>query len=128
VNYLTTHQLLFLHWRLIDETGGSHGLQDLALLESAVDRPRATAKGEDLYADLFSKAAALMQSLMLNRPFLEGNERTAIASAALFLLQNDRQLVASNRELEQFTPKIAPREIGMKEIAAWFRKNSKPLA
>ncbi len=78
---LTTHQVLFLHGRLIDTTGGSHGLRDLAFLESAVNRPRATAVGKDLYPALFSKAAALMQSLVLN-----GNKMTAIASAALFLL------------------------------------------
>ena len=128
MNYLTIHQVLFLHGRLIDETGGSHGLRDLALLESAVNRPRATAKGEDLYPDLFSKAAALVQSLVVNHPFLDGNKRTAITSAALFLLQNDQQLVASNRELEQSTLKVARREIGMQDIAAWFRQNSNPLA
>ena len=128
MNYPTTHQLLFLHGRLIDETGGSHGLRDLALLESALNRPRATAEGKDLYPDLFSKAAALMQSLVLDHPFLDGNERTGIASASLFLLQNHRQLVTSSRELERFTLEVAHREIGMEEIAAWFRQNSKPLS
>ena len=128
MNYLTTHQVLFLHGRLIDETGGGHGLRDLALLESAVNRPRATAEGKNLYPNLFSKAAALMQSLVLNHPFLDGNKRTGIASAALFLLQNDRQFLASNRQLERFTLKVARREIGIEDIAAWFRQNSKPLA
>ena len=51
--YLTLPQILFLHARLIDETGGSHGLRDLGLLESASARPQATFGGNDLYPDLF---------------------------------------------------------------------------
>jgi len=59
MNYLTVEQVLFLHARLIEETGGGHGARDIALLESAVTRPQATFDGWDLYPDLFSKAAAL---------------------------------------------------------------------
>jgi hypothetical protein len=60
MNYLTPEQVLFIHSRLVTETGGSHGLRDLALLESAVARPRATFDSKEFYPDLFTKAAALM--------------------------------------------------------------------
>ena len=127
MNYLTTHQVLFLHARLIDELGGCHGVLDVALLEAAVCRPRAPAEGQDLCPDLFSKAAALMRALLLDPPFPDGSEMTAIASAALFLLQNHRQLVATNHHLQRFTQRVARQEIGLEEIATWFRTNSKPL-
>ena len=77
--YLTVPQILFLHSRLIEETGGSQGLRDLGLLESAVARPQTSFSGEDLYPGLFTKAAALMDSLINNRPFLDGNKRTGIS-------------------------------------------------
>ena len=60
MKYLTAEQILFIHARVVAETGGSHGVHDLGLLESAVARPQATFEGKDLYPDLFHKAAALL--------------------------------------------------------------------
>ena len=60
---LTPEQVLFIHSRLVGETGGSHGVRDLGLLESTVARPKATFDGKELYPNLFTKAAALMDSL-----------------------------------------------------------------
>lgn len=82
---------------MIDKTGGSHGVRDLGLLESAVMRPKATFGGEELYSDVFSKAAALMHSLIRNHPFVDGNKRTGIAAAGLFLAQNGVQLTGKKR-------------------------------
>ncbi|MFQ5855792.1 MAG: type II toxin-antitoxin system death-on-curing family toxin [Anaerolineae bacterium] len=126
MNYLTGVQVLFLHARLIEETGGSHGVRDVALLESAVARPRATFGGEDLYPDLFSKAAALMDSLIRNHPFIDGNKRTGIAAAALFLRQNGRRLTATNPELETFTLYVAESGPDISEIAEWLGSHSVP--
>jgi death-on-curing protein len=126
VNYLTTEQILFLHARLIEETGGSHGVRDVALLESAAARPRATFGGRDLYPDLFSKAAALMDSLIRNHPFIDGNKRTGIAAATLFLRQNGRRLTATNPELEAFTLHATTSRLDVSEIATWFQTHSAP--
>jgi death-on-curing protein len=88
MNHLTPEQVLFIHSRLVTETGGSHGLRDLALLESAVARPRATFDSKELYPDLFTKAAALMDSLIKNHHFLDGNKRTGITATGLFFRIN----------------------------------------
>ena len=64
MNYLTPAQVLFIHARLVAETDGATGLRDLGLLESAIARLQATFRGQDLYPDLFHKAAALMESWM----------------------------------------------------------------
>lgn len=121
--YLTPEQILFLHDRLVAETGGSHGVRDLNLLLSAVSRPRASFDDRDLYPDLFSKAAALMDSLTNNHPFVDGNKRTGIAAAALFLQANGYHLQVSNTELEKFTLEVARSQRKIEEIAAWFRMN-----
>jgi death on curing protein len=73
VIYLTAEQVLFIHARLISETGGEHSVRDLGLLLSALACPQATFDEQDLYPDLFSKAAALMESLIGNHGFLDGN-------------------------------------------------------
>ena len=120
MNYLTAEQVLFVHARLVEETGGSHGVRDVALLESAVARPRATFDEVDLDPDLFCKAAALMDSLIRNHPFIDGNKRTGIAAAALFLRQNGRCLTATNSELETFTLYVTESRPDVSEIAAWL--------
>ena len=72
--YLTIPQILFIHARLIDETGGSHGLRDRGALEAASARPQATFDDQELYPDSFSKAAALLDSLINNHPCKRSGE------------------------------------------------------
>ena len=103
MNYLTPEQVLFIHYLIIEETGGSHGIRDIPLLQSAVARPMAVFNDTDLYPDLFTKAAALMHSNIKNHPFVDGNKRTAVTAASIFLLRNSFKITASNKELEQFT-------------------------
>lgn len=123
---LTVAQVLFLHARLIAETGGAHGIRDLSMLESALARPWATFGGQELYPDLFSKAAALLDSLIHNHPWVDGNKRTGIAATALFLRRNGVRLTATNAELETFTVHVAETRPGIAEIAAWLRAHSVP--
>jgi len=124
MNPLTPEQVLFIHYRLIEETGGRHGVRDLKLLLSALARPGATFDGSDLHSDLFTKAAALMHGLIKNHPFIDGNKRTAITAASLFLLQKGYRLETSNDELHRFTLKVASENIAIDEIARWFRNYS----
>lgn len=123
MNYLTPEQVLFIHYRLIEETGGSHGLRDIGLLQSEIARPMAVFGGDELYPDIFTKAAALMHSLIKNHPFIDGNKRTAITSSSIFLLRNGFQITASNKELEQFTLEAASTKIEIEKIAKWFKKH-----
>ncbi|MEN8264957.1 MAG: type II toxin-antitoxin system death-on-curing family toxin [Nitrospirota bacterium] len=123
MKYLSAVQVLFIHSRLIDRTGGLHGVRDTGLLQSAVERPKATFEGKDLYKDVFHKAAALMESLTNNHPFIDGNKRTAITSSALFLQSNGYFLSTSQKKLEKFALKIATNKASFKDAAEWFRKN-----
>ena len=82
--YLSVEQVLFLHDRLIEETGGEHGVRDLGGLESALARPHAAFGTTEFYPDVFTKAAVLMDGLTRNHAFTDGNKRISISSAALF--------------------------------------------
>lgn len=124
MKYLTPEQVLFIHSRLIDETGGLHGIRDLGLLQSAASRPRTTFGGRELYPDVFHKAAALMESLIKNHPFIDGNKRTAITSAGIFLEINGNFLETSQKELERFTLTIATERVSIQDSAEWFKKYS----
>ena len=124
MKYLTAEQILFLHARLMEETGGSHGVRDVGLLASAVARPEVTSDRVDLHPDLFSKAAALMDLLVRNHPFVDGNKRTGIAVAALFLCQNGHFLTATNAELESFTLCVAESGPSLARISAWLQAHS----
>lgn len=126
IRYLTPEQVLFLHSRLIQATGGAHGVRDLSMLLSAVARPQATFDGEALYPDLFARAAALLDSLIRNHPFVDGNKRTAITAAGLFLLNNNYRLTVSQEEMVRFTLACAQSQVELQDIAAWLRQNSLP--
>ena len=118
MKYLLPEQVLFIHSRLVDTIGGSHGILDIGLLQSAVSRPKATFEGKDV----FRKAAALLESLARNHPFVDGNKRTAITSAAIFLGMNGHRLDTTQKEFEKFTLSVAVGRVQFDDIAAWFRK------
>lgn len=122
--YLSAAQVLFIHARLVAETGGTPGIRDLGLLAAAVARPQATFDGDDLYPDRFSKAAALMDSLVRNHPFVDGNKRVGITAAALLLLLNGRRLTADNANLEQFTLLVAQSQLILSQMTTWFQTYS----
>lgn len=127
MSYLTPEQILFIHYRLIEETGGRHGIRDVGLLQSAVARPATTFDKNDLYPEVFSKAASLLHSIIKNHPFVDGNKRTAITAASIFLIRNGCAVTASNKELERFTIKVASNNVQLQEIAKWFKKHSKKV-
>jgi death on curing protein len=130
VIYLTPAQLLFIHARLLAETGGAAGIREVGLVAAAAARPQATFDSADLYPDLYHKAAALMDSLIRSHPFVDGNDRplrsarTGITAAGLFLRLNGRQLIASNDELEAFTMAVARGEVALDALAAWLERYS----
>lgn len=124
MKYLTAEQVLFLHDRLIEETGGEHGVRDLGLLESALARPKAGFGQTEFFPDLMRKTAVLLDSLVRNHPFIDGNKRAGIAVATLFLRLNGYQLTASNEELETFTLNVTTQKPELEDIAEWFSRRS----
>ena len=124
MKYLYPKQVLYLHDQIIQRSGGLGGLRDVNLLESAVYRPQITFGGRDLYPDLFSKAAVLGHSLILNHAFVDGNKRTGFEAMRLLLRINGSDLRASLETKYDFVLKIATKKITEQQIADWLRHKS----
>lgn len=124
IQYLSAEQILFIHARLIEETGGESGIHDLGLLRSAVSRPQATFDQQELHPDIFFKAAALLESLVNNHPFVDGNKRTGITSTVLFLKANGYQFSAPVEDLAAFTLSIAQGAETLESMAIWLKSNT----
>lgn len=123
--YLSPDQVLELHRVQIRRFGGGTGLRDRGALEAAMARPQMTFGGEDLSPDVEAKAAALMHSLAMNHPFVDGNKRVGAAAAEFFLNRNDVDLTAGDDELVEITLAVARGEVGAEALAIWLRQRSR---
>ena len=96
---LTVNDVMLLHEKIIDKTGGMRGMRDVGLLELAVNSPFVSFDGEDLYKTLEEKAKQLCNSLIRNHPFLDGNKRIGILAMLVFLDLNGKRLNITNEEI-----------------------------
>ena len=124
VKFLTAPQILAIHDRMNKRCGGSGGVRDLSLIESAVGRPMVTFDGCDLYPTLYDMASALFSSVLKNHAFVDGNKRTALVSAGLFLKMNGINLINYHAEEVEFVVKEAGGHDSIKEVSVWFKKHS----
>ena len=122
---ITKEIILHLHELSIIEFGGSHGLRDEGLIESAVARPYQTFGGEDLYQTVYEKAAALVQSIIINHPFVDGNKRTGFLGLLTLLDEEGVSLTASNELIYAFVIDISTGSKSFEEIVEWLKLNSK---
>ena len=128
MRYLSAQEILVLHALVVDETGGSHGVRDVALLESIAHKPQARFGGRELYKGVFLKAAVLLEAVTNYHVFVDGNKRTGLIAAGRFLSLNKYELVASNKELETIVLAVANKKMDSKEVAAWLKKRTKKTA
>lgn len=123
IKYVTAEQALYYQEKIVSETGGSIGIRDLGLLQSALARPQASFGGEDLYPTILDKAAALFHSMIFNHPFLDGNKRTTLGVSYEFLKQNGYNLEASMQELIDFPLQVENKHLSLEEIRKWLEKH-----
>ncbi len=126
--FLHIQEVLEVHRNQIELYGGSEGIRDLGLLESAIAMPQAGFGGQYLHADIFEMAAAYLFHLAKNHPFIDGNKRTASMAAFTFLHLNGQTLTATEEEFEKVVLAAAQSEMDKQQIAAFFRINSQPMA
>ena len=127
MKYLTVKDIILLHDLAIENFGGSHGIRDFGLLESAVMRPQVSFGGQYLYKTIFLKVAALLHSLLLNHMFVDGNKRTAMFAAMTFLELNNYVFNASQKDVVKTAMWIENQKPSLEEIAAWLKKHSKRI-
>jgi death on curing protein len=118
-DYLTMAEVLAIHADQIERYGGSQGVRDPGLLESALYRPQT-----GYYTDLIEEAAALWESLAQNHPFIDGNKRTAFAATYTFLAINDAQLTANAEETYGFVAFLyEANEFSFDKLVPWLRRH-----
>jgi death-on-curing protein len=128
MRYLALSEVVELHRRLLEQTGGAAGIRDLGALESALAQPKMTLAGSDLYPTLAEKAAALCFSLVGNHPFVDGNKRVGHAAMETFLVLNGAEIDASLDEQERVMLDLAAGRIDRSQLADWLHHHLKPLA
>ncbi|MCE2431385.1 MAG: type II toxin-antitoxin system death-on-curing family toxin [Candidatus Latescibacteria bacterium] len=120
MRYISLSEVLELHRRIIEESGGLMGLRDLGGLESAIAQPRMTFGGRDLYPTLVEKAAALCFSLVQNHPFIDGNKRVGHAAMEVMLILNGYEIHASVDDQEQLILELASGDVSRDELVEWL--------
>jgi death-on-curing protein len=126
IRYLTLIEILELHRRILEQSGGTFGIRDMGLLESAIAQPRMTFDGEDLYPNLLEKAAVLGFSIIMNHPFIDGNKRTGHAATEVFLVLNGLEINTFVDEQERVVLAIASGELGREAFVEWLRQHTAP--
>ncbi|OGG18491.1 hypothetical protein A2721_01745 [Candidatus Gottesmanbacteria bacterium RIFCSPHIGHO2_01_FULL_47_48] len=125
--YLSLNDAIRIHDEMVSSYGGTLGIRDEKLLESAVFRCQASFGGEDLYRDIFEKAAAIFHGIIFDHPFIDGNKRAAVACAIEFLERNAQVFIASNDEVVAFPLWVERNRPEIEEIARWFKRRCRRL-
>lgn len=119
--FLTLAEVIEIHADQVRRYGGKAGLRDLALLESAISQPEASFAGEWLHGDLFEMAAAYAFHLCQNHPFIDGNKRTALAAALVFLDLNGLVIVDPRGRLKDAMLRIASGKSSKSNFAKFLK-------
>ena len=123
-DFPTIEEVVAVHDLLIHETGGSLGLRDMGALASAIMRPQI-----GYYDGIIEEAAALLESLAMNHPFVDGNKRTALASTDAFLRLNGSFIDCDNDEAHRFFMRLfETNSFRFAELREWLEEHVKPLS
>lgn len=121
--HLSLAELIELHRRIIEQSGGAGGIRDLGLAESALAQPQTSFGGTELYPTLAEKAAALCFSLVMNHPFVDGNKRIGHAAMETFLVMNGFELDADIDDSESVILRLAAGELGRVSLTEWVAEH-----
>lgn len=121
--FLSLSEVLEIHRDQIERYGGDSGLRDLGLLQSALAMPAAGFGGRYLHNDLYEMAAAYLFHTTQNHPFIDGNKRTGVVAAIVFLFLNGVEFNADETELERIVLGVAEGKVGKDAVAEFFRHN-----
>lgn len=122
---LTEQQVLSVHEMMIKATGGSDGVRDMGLLQSALNAPFQAFGGKEVYPSLLSKAAAMCRSIISNHPFVDGNKRTGIHVMLIFLEINGVKSEYSQKELIELGFGVAAGNFDINDIFNWLSDHCK---
>ena len=116
---LSKEQILMLHTQLIQQTGGSDGVRDYSLLDSALETPFQSFGGDELYPTIQAKAARLGYGLIKNHCMIDGNKRIGIHAMLVFLALNGIELKYTQKELYETILDVAAGNIEYEDLLQW---------
>ncbi len=123
-DFPTVEEVVAIHDIAVDEFGGSLGLRDAGALESAIMRPQL-----GYYDGILDEAAALLESLAMNHPFVDGNKRTAFFATDTFLRKNGRYIDCDNDEAYAFIMQLfATNSFRFAQLREWLEEKVRPFA
>lgn len=125
IRYLTVEEVIEIHDVLLGKFGGLSGIRDKNLLISAIEAPKASMFGNDLYHSIYDKASAYLHGIVCNHPFNDANKRTGLASTMVFLKANHSLRIFNMPKLEDFVVEVAQGKHNREAIANYleFRGN-----
>ncbi|MBI3103569.1 type II toxin-antitoxin system death-on-curing family toxin [Candidatus Daviesbacteria bacterium] len=124
IRFLSEAEVIAINEEMVSKYGGLHGVKDLHMLRLAVGRPQMSVGFQDAYKTIFDKAAAMFHSIINNHPFLDGNKRTSLMSAILFLERNGRSVEFRRKEAVKFTRKAHNADYTVEQISKWLKLHS----
>jgi len=128
VQYLTLEEILRLHFQVIEDFGGSHGVRDEGRLKSVVAAPAQSLFGTGQYVSIQDKAAVYLRNIIGDHPFTDGNKRTALTVCAIFISRNGYVINAQPKILENYIVSIATDHLSIEEISDWLSTNTEKSA
>ena len=120
---LPLEEVIYIHSEAVRRTGGSDGIRDMGLLESAVNAPFQSFGGYDVYPTIYEKAARLGFGLALNHAFIDGNKRIAVLAMLMFLKGNNIEIDCTEFELFSVILKLASSEITFDDLVKWIKNH-----
>lgn len=127
MNYLDKDEISTINEVVVQESGGSIGVREVGLLDSIANKPASGFGDHESYPGIYLKAAVLYEAIVNYHVFVDGNKRTGFATMARFLAINGYDIVISNREIVDFTIRIATAKPDLSDIAAWIEKHAKKV-
>jgi death-on-curing protein len=128
MNYLAEEEIQAINQVVVEETGGSISVREPGLLASIAQKPKAAFGGEDLYPDIFLKAAVIYEAAINYHVFVNGNKRVGFAAMARFLAINSYGIRVTNQEIGKFTVSIALKKQDLADIAEWIKRHAEKVA
>lgn len=122
---LSKKQIVSMHNQLIEETGGTNGVRDESLLDSAVNAPFQQFDGTDLFPTIQQKAARLGYGIIKNHAFVDGNKRIGTHTMLVFLLLNGIELKYTQEELYTVILEIASGKLELSHLTSWIIEHEK---
>jgi death-on-curing protein len=127
ISYLEFQHILLIHSAIVDETGGSHGVRDIDRLRGIIEHPKQIVFGKEIRRTIFEKAAAYAFDIINYHPFVDGNKRSGITSASVFLELNGYMLEVEKGMIEEMAVDIVIKKYTIGDISTWFKKWSKKI-